>query len=63
MRDGSVMGFMSGGMVADSVSEGFCNYLDYDGWTISARPNAVTRNARKMLDSRCGYNRPVENNE
>ena len=21
------MGFMSGGMVADSVSEGFCNYL------------------------------------
>ena len=27
VRDGSVMGFMSGGMVADSVSEGFCNYL------------------------------------
>ena len=25
-----VMGFMSGGMVADSVSEGFCNYLNDD---------------------------------
>ncbi len=27
VRDVSVMGFMSGGMVAGSVSEGFCNYL------------------------------------
>ena len=27
MRDVSVMGFMSGGMVADTASEGFCNYL------------------------------------
>ena len=27
VRDASVMGFMSGGMVADTASEGFCNYL------------------------------------
>ena len=27
VRDESVMGFVSGGMVAGSVSEGFCNYL------------------------------------
>ena len=29
VRDASVMGFMSGGMVADTASEGFCNYLYY----------------------------------
>ena len=28
VRDASVMGFMSGGMVADTASEGFCNYLN-----------------------------------
>ena len=28
VRDASVVGFMSGGMVADTASEGFCNYLD-----------------------------------
>ena len=27
VRDAAVMGFMSGGMVADTASEGFCNYL------------------------------------
>ena len=27
VRDASVTGFMSGGMVSDTVSEGFCNYL------------------------------------
>ena len=26
-QDVSVVGFMSGGMVIDTVSEGFCNYL------------------------------------
>ena len=27
-QDVSVVGFMSGGMVIDTVSEGFCNYLN-----------------------------------
>lgn len=54
---GFIVGFPNG------EGSGHVGIVDYDGWTISARPNAVTRNARKMLDSRCGYNRPVENNE
>jgi len=36
--------------------------VDYDGWTISARQNGVSRNADKMLDGSCGYNKPEVTN-
>ncbi|MCQ2394023.1 MAG: hypothetical protein MJ249_07015, partial [Kiritimatiellae bacterium] len=51
---GFVVGF------PNAQGSGHVGIVDYDGWTISARPFAVTRYARKMLDSRCGYNRPTE---
>ena len=37
---------------------GHCGIVDYDGWTISARQNGISRNADKMLDGTCGYNKP-----
>ena len=41
---------------------GHCGIVDYDGWTISARRGGVGRNAEKMLDGTCGYNKPAESN-
>ena len=41
---------------------GHCGIVDYDGWTISARQNGVSRNADKMLDGSCGYNKPEVTN-
>ena len=40
---------------------GHCGIVDYDGWTISARRDGVGRNAERMLDGTCGYNKPMEN--
>ena len=48
VRDASVMGFMSGGMVADTASEGFCNYLS------SQRGKTLLVNvATRMLPNKC----------
>ena len=39
---------------------GHCGIVDYDGWTISARRDGIGRNATRMLDGTCGYNKPAE---
>lgn len=41
---------------------GHCGIVDYDGWTISARENGISRNATRMLDGNCGYNKPEVTN-
>jgi len=41
---------------------GHCGIVDYDGWTISARENGISRNAKRMLDGKCGYNKPEVTN-
>jgi hypothetical protein len=43
-----------------SPGPGHCGIVDYDGWTISARPYGVGRYARQMLDGTVKYNRPEE---
>ena len=43
-----------------SPGPGHCGVVDYDGWTISARPYGVGRYARQMLDGTVKYNRPEE---
>ena len=40
--------------------QGHCGIVDYDGWVISARPDGVGRNAKKMLDGTIKYNKPKE---
>ena len=50
-------GFIAG---HPSRAIGHCGIVDYDGWTISARPDGVGRNSRLMLDGTCGYNKPME---
>ncbi len=40
---------------------GHCGIVDYDGWTISARYDGISRKAETMLDGNCGYNKPAEN--
>jgi hypothetical protein len=40
--------------------QGDCGIVDYDGWVISARPDGVGRNAKKMLDGTIKYNKPKE---
>ena len=39
---------------------GHCGIVDYDGWVISARPDGVGRNAKRMLDGTVKYNIPKE---
>jgi hypothetical protein len=51
-------GFIAGRF--NSTASGHCGIVDYDGWTISARPNGVGRNAEKMLDGTVKYNIPEE---
>ena len=43
-----------------SPGPGHCGVVDYDGWTISARPEGIGRNAEKMLDGTIRYNKPEE---
>jgi hypothetical protein len=43
-----------------SPGPGHCGVVDYDGWTISARPDGIGRNAEKMLDGTIRYNKPEE---
>ena len=47
-------GFIAGRF--NSTASGHCGIVDYDGWTISARPDGVGRNAKKMLDGSVKYN-------
>ena len=41
---------------------GHCGIVDYDGWTISARPDGIGRKSESMLDGTCRYNKPKEDN-
>ena len=52
------------GFVAARPNEsgaGHCGIVDYDGWTICARPHGVGRKAERMLDGTIHYRRPEEN--
>jgi hypothetical protein len=51
-------GFIAGRF--NSTAAGHCGIVDYDGWTISARENGISRNAEKMLDGSVRYNKPLE---
>ena len=54
------LGFVAGRPSPGGV--GHCGIVDYDGWTISARENGMPRNAKRMLDGKCGYNKPEVTN-
>ena len=59
-------GYPEPGMIAarpQPGGTGHCGIVDYDGWVISARSKGVSRNATKMLDGSCRYNKPEETNE
>ena len=53
-------GFIAG---HPSPTHGHCGIVDYDGWTISARPRGIGRMSTSMLDGNCGYNKPTEEDE
>jgi len=42
------------------AGSGHCGIVDYDGWTICARPHGVGRKAERMLDGTIHYRRPEE---
>ena len=46
-----------------SGGTGHCGIVDYDGWAISARRHGVSRKAFRMMDNKCRYSKPEENNE
>jgi len=52
-------GFIAG---HPAQTTGHCGIVDYDGWTISARPDGIGRMSTSMLDGTCGYNKPKEDN-
>ena len=52
-------GFIAGHPAAGM---GHCGIVDYDGWTINARQDGISRYAQTMLDGTCGYNKPTETN-